>query len=67
MLYDFFVLTPHTHAHMHACFCCPLSPGQSVVEHTQMSSDMFTQYLHHNYIEFFDAMDDVVRYALHTR
>ncbi len=39
---------------------------QSVVEHTQMSSDMFTQYLHHNYIDFFDAMDDVVRYAPHT-
>ena len=29
-----------------------------------MSSDMFTQYLHQNYMEFFDDMDDVVRYAL---
>ena len=31
-----------------------------------MSSDMFTQYLHQNYIEFFEDMDDVVSYAMHT-
>ena len=28
-----------------------------------MSSDMFTLYLHQNYIEFFDDMDDVVRHS----
>ena len=38
-----------------------LAPPQSVVEHTQMSSEMFTLYLHQNYVEFFDDMDDVVR------
>ena len=37
------------------------TPPQSTMEHTQMSADMFILYLHQNYIEFFDDMDDVVR------
>ena len=34
---------------------------QSVVEHTHMSPEMFILYLHQNYIDFYEDIDDIVR------
>lgn len=33
---------------------------QEVLEHCQLSSEMFTLYLQQNYLDFFDSTDDVV-------
>ena len=33
---------------------------QAVVEHTHMSSEMFILYLHQNYIDFYEDLDDIV-------
>ena len=45
----------------HCALCHVSSPSQSVVEHTHMSPEMFTLYLHQNYIDFYEDIDDVVR------
>ena len=34
---------------------------QDVVERSHLSSDMFTAYLHQNYLHFYEEMEDVVR------
>ena len=33
---------------------------QSVVEHTHMSPDMFVLYLHQNYVDFYENVEDIV-------
>ena len=38
----------------------PSFVSQEVLEHTQMSGEMFTLYLHQNYVDFFTDMDDIV-------
>ena len=37
-------------------------PYKAVFDGAHMSSDMFTLYLHQNYIEFFQEIEDVVKY-----
>lgn len=51
----------------HVCLCgwlCSVCLSQEVLEHTQMSGDMFTLYLHQNYLDFFTDMDDIVSCSL---
>ena len=45
----------------HCALCHVSFLSQSVVEHTHMSPEMFTLYLHQNYVEFYEEIDDIVR------
>lgn len=38
-----------------------VSSGQMVVEHSHMSGEVFSLYLHQNYLDFFTEMEDVVQ------